>query len=309
MAKILTHHEFIGADPRNSGELLGTMASYGFYNGTVGARGRTSTRRMRFDLGLGVIDSAVFMVNYTPNASANGVRLVSCADDLTGVTQIAAFENDATATPVYKSVDVTSDLQSLVAAGVLKRLGVQWKYPTTAPQWFSTTLVIVWSSGRIQASTHIYSPEPNGSPYNVPLTNTSGAWVSHADRVEALTKRIYFSDSLAEAVYAGVVGIWGPGGQSSAGARLVRLDADFTNPIALATFEGQTDANPREDISDITSAWNTLRSGGVDKQLHVQGKIGATGTTTLQQMEFILVIDIGAGGPPPPASPYLYIMD
>ena len=131
--------DIYGPEPRDA---QATADSPGGTYTWPGAALSTSTRRFYFDRGLRTLVRATWELAWIPDGTGDGVRLVHMDDGPTNITQIAE-RTGAPAGYEYYTADLTSAINALIASGVFKHIGLQWKASGTI-EVHRSSLVLVF---------------------------------------------------------------------------------------------------------------------------------------------------------------------
>lgn len=138
MARLQTTLDLMGVESRASEALVGAgQAAYQWPGSALSA----STRALWFNLGLGAIVFARWLLVWTPQEPTAGVRLVSCASGPRDLRVMAEQTGSDRSTPLTAAVDVTASLRALQDGGEMAFIGHQL---CGRPTVFSSTLELVW---------------------------------------------------------------------------------------------------------------------------------------------------------------------
>lgn len=139
-------YEFFGPFPDGGLVPQGTAGAYGWAEDATSA----SIQVLNIDQGVpsdwATALFAEWRLVWLPANASNGVRLVHADSGPSNITQIAEFTGNAGGTPTNTAVDVTADLNALVAAGVWKQLGMQVKQ-AGGLTIYQSRLEVVWQIG------------------------------------------------------------------------------------------------------------------------------------------------------------------
>ncbi len=104
-----------------------------------------STQNFFFSLGLRPIKKAFLMLYWIPRSRANSVELVKFDNNVVNIETMANVYSNAQQSPVPGGVEITAEMQALVAAKVDKQIG--WRVagdPSNPPSFFLVKMEVYW---------------------------------------------------------------------------------------------------------------------------------------------------------------------